>query len=251
MDNHHLTIYTGVARKSASPQRSADFLNAAGKFTPAFDDISLRPPLVLRGVPLIGMPGICRRASLYSRRVRDAHMRPTYTRAAGFSLVELITGMSVFAVLVAIGVPAFTNLVSNQRIATQANSVVGALNYARAEVAARSVPVTVCAASSADRTACGDSTNWQFGWIIFTDRSGNPGVIDGTDEVLQTGEPPVAGFDITASQAYVRFGFRSGETLAQSFVIRPVNMNRCSITETRVINVTATGRVSTAKGPCS
>ncbi|WP_116813597.1 GspH/FimT family pseudopilin [Steroidobacter cummioxidans] len=177
-------------------------------------------------------------------------MKPTYTRAAGFSLIELITGMSVFAVLVAIGVPAFTNLLSNQRIATQANSVVGALNYARGEVAARSVPVSVCAASSAERTACGNPASWQFGWIIFTDRSGNPGVIDGTDEVLQTGEPPVQGFAITASQPYVRFGLRSGETVAHNFVIRSTNPNRCSITDTRIINVTVTGRVSTSKGTC-
>jgi type IV fimbrial biogenesis protein FimT len=178
-------------------------------------------------------------------------MTPIHTRAAGFSLIELITGMSVLAVLLSIGVPTFHNLIRNQRIATQANSVVGALNYARTEVAARSMPVTVCAASSAERTACGNSTNWQYGWIIFTDRSGTPGVIDGTDEVLQTGEPPVEGFGITASQAYVRFGFRSGETAAQNFVIRSTDANRCSITGTRVIDVTVTGRVSTSKGNCS
>lgn len=178
-------------------------------------------------------------------------MTPTHKRAAGFSLIELITGMTVFAVLLAIGVPSFTNLIRNQRIATQANSVVGALNYARAEVASRSMPVTVCAASSAARTACGNTTNWQFGWIIFTDRSGTPGVIDGTDEVLQAGEPPVAGFGINASSAFVRFGLRSGETAAQNFVIRPTDASRCAITGTRVIDVIVTGRVSTSKGNCS
>lgn len=178
-------------------------------------------------------------------------MTPIQTRPAGFTLIELMTGMTVLAVLLTIGAPSFSNLISNQRISTQANSVVGALNYARAEVAARSMPVTVCAASSADRTACGNTTNWQFGWIIFTDRSGDPGVIDGTDEVLQTGEPPVAGFGVTSSDAYVRFGFRSGETAAQNFMIRSTNANRCAITGTRLIDVTVTGRVSTSKGNCS
>lgn len=174
-----------------------------------------------------------------------------HTRAAGFSLLELIAGITVLAVLLAIGAPSFSNLIRNQRIATQANSVVGALNYARAEVAARSLPVTVCAASSADRTECADSTNWQFGWIIFTDRSGDPGIIDGTDEVLQTGEPPVTGFGITSSSAFVRFGFRSGDTAAENFVIRPTDASRCTITGTRTVDVTVTGRVSTSKGNCA
>ena len=178
-------------------------------------------------------------------------MTPTHRRVAGFSLIELITGMTVFAVLLAIGVPSFTSLIRNQRISTQANSVVGALNYARAEVAARSLPVTVCTASSAARTECGDTTNWQFGWIIFTDRSGEPGVIDDTDEILQTGEPPVEGFGIDASSAFVRFGLRSGETAARNVVIRPTDPSRCAITGTREIDVTVTGRVSTSKGNCS
>jgi len=178
-------------------------------------------------------------------------MTPTHRHAAGFSLIELLTAITVFAVLLTIGVPSFTNLIRNQRISTQANSVVGALNFARAEVAARSMPVTVCAASSAARTECGDITNWQFGWIIFTDRSGTPGVIDGTDEVLQTGEPPVTGFAINASNPFVRFGFRSGETAARNFVIRPTDASRCAITGTRMIDVTVTGRVSTTKGNCS
>jgi hypothetical protein len=80
-----LTIYTGVARKSASPQYIegrelhvgvlgndrlrvpplSHLLNAAEEARPLFDDISLRPPLVQRRLPLIGMPGISRRASLY------------------------------------------------------------------------------------------------------------------------------------------------------------------------------------------
>jgi type IV fimbrial biogenesis protein FimT len=226
-------------------------LNAAENFTDAFDDISVGTPLVLRRLPLIGVPGMRRRPSLYSRRTQGRHMTPTQIRAAGFSLIELITGMTVLAVLLAISVPSFSNLIRNQKIATQANSVVGALNYARGEVAARSMPITVCAASSVDRTECANSTNWQFGWIIFTDRSGNPGVIDGTDEVLQTGEPPVAGFSITGSSAFVSFGFRSGQTAAQNFVIRSTDASRCAITGTRTIDVTVTGRVSTSKGNCS
>src|SRR5262245_61574149 len=109
-------------------------------------------------------------------------MTPIHKRAAGFTLIELLVSITDFAIPLAIGATSSNNLTRNQKISTQASSVVGALNYARGEVASRSMPVTVCAASTADRTECGDTTNWEFGWIIFTDRSGDPGIIDGTDE---------------------------------------------------------------------
>ncbi len=127
-------------------------------------------------------------------------MTPTHRRVAGFSLIELITGMTVFAVLLAIGVPSFTSLIRNQRISTQANSVVGALNYARAEVAARSLPVTVCTASSAARTACGNTTNWQFGWIIFTDPAKAP-LYPVTPEVTALHENSRYGRTVTLNNA--------------------------------------------------
>ena len=177
-------------------------------------------------------------------------MTPIHTRPAGFSLLELMVGITVFGVLLAVGAPSFTNLIRSQRIASQTNAVVRALNYARIESATRSSPVALCAASSAERIDCGDTTDYEFGWLIFVDRL-NPGVLDEGDEVLQTGEPATSGFEVNGSSRYFRFGVRSGDIVVGTFVIEPTDPSLCASTGTREISVEGMGRISSDKGICS
>lgn len=177
-------------------------------------------------------------------------MTRIHTRPAGFSILELMIGVAVLGILVAVGAPSFTKMVRTQRIASQTNAVVRALNYARIESATRSAPVALCAASSAARIDCGDTTDYEFGWLIFVDRL-NPGVLDEGDEVLQTGEPAVGGFEVTGSSKYFRFGIRSGDFVVGTFLIEPTEPSLCASTGTREISVEGMGRISSDKGICS
>jgi type IV fimbrial biogenesis protein FimT len=75
----------------------------------------------------------------------------------GFSLVELIVGMAILGVLLAIAMPAFSNWLRNARVRTAAESVQNGLQLARAEAVRRntrcafnwSTPPTSCALSTA------------------------------------------------------------------------------------------------------
>ncbi|WP_129647268.1 GspH/FimT family pseudopilin [Peristeroidobacter agariperforans] len=96
-------------------------------------------------------------------------MRRTPKQSAGFTLLELMTALSVAGVLLAIGVPAFTDITRNNRLTTAANDLLRSTQVARTESIKRQVPVVVCASSdsTAATPTCNDGAFSQ--WIVFVD----------------------------------------------------------------------------------
>ena len=64
-----------------------------------------------------------------------------YQKKRGFSLVELIIVIAIFAVLSAFAIPSYTQMVQNNRIKTAVESVQNGLQVARAEAVKRNAPV--------------------------------------------------------------------------------------------------------------
>ncbi|MDP2396952.1 MAG: GspH/FimT family pseudopilin [Burkholderiales bacterium] len=62
-------------------------------------------------------------------------------RHSGFSLVELIVGMAVLALLMALGVPQYATFTANARIRATSEGVTSGLNLARAEAVKRNARV--------------------------------------------------------------------------------------------------------------
>jgi type IV fimbrial biogenesis protein FimT len=106
----------------------------------------------------------------------------------GFSLVELMITLAIAAIVLAAGVPAFGDLIQDNRLATQINELVTDLNLARSEAIKQAADVTVCKRNSAG-TACNNPGNWQNGWIVFLDLNGNGDLDSNGDFTLcETGE---------------------------------------------------------------
>ena len=103
---------------------------------------------------------------------------------SGFTLFELMIVMLIVGVLAAIGVPSFKYVTSSNRVATEVNSLLGDMQYARAEAVKEGEPVTVCV--STDGTSCAtNDLDWNHGWIVFGDSNPtNPG-----NHVVDSGEP--------------------------------------------------------------
>lgn len=85
---------------------------------------------------------------------------------SGFTLVELLLTLTIAGIIVTLGVPAFTDTIRNNRLTTQANELITALNVARSEAIKRRSNVTVCV--SADQATC-SGASWQAGWIVRND----------------------------------------------------------------------------------
>ncbi|KRG66444.1 hypothetical protein ABB27_13805 [Stenotrophomonas terrae] len=112
--------------------------------------------------------------------ILKAGLRSAGRAERGFTLVELMVTVVVLAVLIAIGMPAMNGLINSNRLTTQSNELVGAIQMARSEAIKRNAPVSMC--GSLDGLTCAAAGNWTH-WLV---------VLDSDDSVLQAGEirPP-------------------------------------------------------------
>jgi len=92
-------------------------------------------------------------------------MKSDARRARGFSLLELMVTVAVLAILAAVAVPSFSALINRDRLTSQANELVAAIQYARSEAVRLNGPVTLC--PSADGTACSGS-DWSQSIVLAT-----------------------------------------------------------------------------------
>ena len=86
-----------------------------------------------------------------------------FARESGFTLLELMITLAVAAVLAGIAIPSFKSSISSNRLTTNTNELVTALNLARSEAIKRGKRVVV------RRT----NTDWKDGWRVFIDENNN------------------------------------------------------------------------------
>ncbi len=113
-------------------------------------------------------------------------------RAAGVTLLELLAVIAIVAILMAIGVPSYQYINNSYRISSEANGLLGDLEFARAEAIKEGQTVTACV--SADGASCAlNDSDWQDGWIVFSDIKDDQ-TVDTGDTVLRV-ERTFAGTD--------------------------------------------------------
>ena len=106
-------------------------------------------------------------------------------KSKAFTILELMITVSIMAILVTLGIPAFKDYALKQRLNAAVNALHGDLLLARSQAIHRDMQVTAC---PGDPTAgCAGSTEWSDGWIVFGDSNEDREYQDNED-VLRHGQ---------------------------------------------------------------
>lgn len=117
-------------------------------------------------------------------------------RFTGATLMEILIGMFVIAILSKLAITSYSRLIFHTRIVVATSELHAALLYARSEALKRGGNVIVCRSVSAHTTqpVCdtGNSdpmsnSGWGDGWIIFHDGDGD-GKLSASDTILRLQE---------------------------------------------------------------
>ena len=101
---------------------------------------------------------------------------------SGFTLPELVTTMAVVSIVTTTAIPGMQDMLQNNRMTTQVNTLVTSLHLARSEAVKRNQRITLC--QSNDGISCGTSNDWHDGWIIFSDANHDHG-LDPEDTLIR------------------------------------------------------------------
>jgi type IV fimbrial biogenesis protein FimT len=116
-------------------------------------------------------------------------------QARGFTLIEMLTVVTISAILVAMAVPSFAWVNARTRAANTSNSLLASFELARSEAIRRNMRVSVCrvedpalaqpvCSSAAVNGIAGD--DWGTGWVVFAKTGGaDPANFEPNDTVLR------------------------------------------------------------------
>jgi type IV fimbrial biogenesis protein FimT len=169
-------------------------------------------------------------------------------RQKGFTLTEMLIVSAIVAILLGIAIPSYKYLTSSYRMSAEVNNLLGDMQFARGEALKEGNGVTVCV--SADGATCTGGTNWNPGWIVFSDPNSNA-VVDPGERVLKvqsafTGAIPdvfSAGGGVT-SVTFNREGFATSVNGFQATTLTLTESTNNNA-YTRCLQITAVGLMTT------
>ncbi len=100
---------------------------------------------------------------------------------AGFTIIEILVGLVVAAIVLGLALPSLRELSANNQVVSGSHTIISGLNFARFNAITSGDDTTIC--PSEDGVSCSND-HWNESWIVFQDAN-EDGVADAA-EVLKT-----------------------------------------------------------------
>ena len=155
-------------------------------------------------------------------------MHLSRSRSTGFTLVELLVTLAVFAILIALALPSMQQIVASQRVRSVASDIASDLVIARNEAVKRGDNVQLAPSTS----------GWTGGWTLKVVSSA---------ELLSSRNGTGSGVTFAASPltvTYDKYGRLSGATSVVRFSINSGSANQ------RCVSVDPSGRPKSMSSAC-
>ena len=122
---------------------------------------------------------------------------------SGVTAFELLITMAIAAILMATAIPSFKNYTWNLRMRTAMDTLQTDLNLARSRAISHNVQTIICPAT--DASDCSGASDWQPGWIVFTDLNGDRHRQEGEPLLKQAGAVEFLAINSSRSRSQLRF----------------------------------------------
>jgi type IV fimbrial biogenesis protein FimT len=178
-------------------------------------------------------------------------------KQSGFTIIELMITLVVVAVLLAAAVPYLGNFTKNNRLVSQTNDFAIAIQLARSEAVKRGTNTIIC--PSSNQTSCsGNASDWQNGWLVFSDFNINGSLEPGAsaplceeteDCLMRTGSGLTHNNTMTTTATLLRF-LPTGMASNGGAVDFSIVSDDCRIDQARNLRVTAQGHTIVRTATC-
>lgn len=172
-------------------------------------------------------------------------------QARGVTLIELAITLAIAAILLAIGIPSFQNIIATNRIAALTNEFSASFQLARSEAVNRGQTVTVCKSDDVfDSTpSCNTAANWQDGWVVFVDANDN-GTLDAGELALRVSQPSSGNAVINGGTNFADYVKFKSDGRCRGSIGPNGTLSVCIAPNQRDIVITTVGRLRIEQGTC-
>lgn len=159
----------------------------------------------------------------------------------GFTVIELMTVLSIMSAVLMLAATGFVQIKKNNRLLSEVYAFRASINKARSEAMAQRTFVTICRSSDGSTCSTGD---WNVGYIGFSDADGSGNPSDPNSIILSHSPSNQLNIDYSATDGRLRFNSRGfalgfegtltvcddrGAEYAKALIILPVGGVRSAV----------------------